>query len=272
MLQIPVAPAPRSSTRYEPLDSPAVSSIVAYRFGSSEEANRPDRVLRPPGAAIMLLRRGLVYGHDRSGRCWPMPPVALLGPRACGHVWGTAPETEFVLINLAPGAAWRLFGADPGNLVDQLVTFADHPLSLLLRQHVDASAPQLDALLRRSMATISARDQLAARQAAGVVQTFHHGGYGTTVQHYAARMGLSMRSLQRLLREQVGLSPKQILAVERIRQLVVLTADGWRRSIAELAQAGGYFDQSHLRYELLAHDFGHAEELLGGDHIVGQRP
>ena len=78
-------------------------------------------------------------------------------------------------------------------------------------------------------------------------------------------------TLQRLIRAEVGLTPKHIIAIERMRTLIQLTAGGWNQTAADLAQAGGFFDQSHLRYELSRHSMGTVSELVGGDHIVIKR-
>ena len=68
----------------------------------------------------------------------------------------------------------------------------------------------------------------------------------------ADEVGLSLRTLQRLFHEYVGVSPKWVIRRYRLREAARWLAQGQKPQIARLASDLGYFDQARL-----ARDFGH---------------
>jgi AraC-like DNA-binding protein len=62
----------------------------------------------------------------------------------------------------------------------------------------------------------------------------------------AADVGLSLRTLQRLFHEYVGVSPKWVIRRYRLQEAARLLAQGQQLQIARLAAELGYFDQAHL--------------------------
>ena len=261
-------PAPRTAVAFEPAGSPVVHSIVTYRFGSCIEATRPDRVMRMPTAVILLQTRGMLLSRNEHGLDVPLPGIAMLGPSLTGQVWSTAPQTEFTLVNLAPGASKVLFGLDPQDLEGEVEALHAHQLAGSMVEHLARSPVQLHRYLCAVSGAREIGASRAARNVRSVLTAISRRLHGDHVGDYANRFGLSMRTLQRMVRAAVGLTPKQVMAVERVRRLVRLTAGGWSRTAADLAQAAGFFDQSHLRYDLLRQNFGNAGELIGGDHLL----
>ena len=67
-----------------------------------------------------------------------------------------------------------------------------------------------------------------------------------TVEQVARVCGLSGRTLQRLFRTYVGVSPKWMIRRCRIQEAAARLEDGDVRSWADLALALGYADQSHF--------------------------
>jgi AraC-like DNA-binding protein len=67
----------------------------------------------------------------------------------------------------------------------------------------------------------------------------------TTVEELCAHAGYSKRTLQRLFREYVGVSPKWVLQRIRLHEAAERMAEGegdWPRLALDL----GYFDQAHF--------------------------
>jgi len=58
------------------------------------------------------------------------------------------------------------------------------------------------------------------------------------------RFSLSERSLQRIFREQVGLSPKKFAEIVRLENSIALFRDG--RAMTDICYEAGYYDQPHF--------------------------
>lgn len=72
----------------------------------------------------------------------------------------------------------------------------------------------------------------------------------TRLEHLEDRAGADARTLQRLFRRFAGVGPKWMLTRARVIDAVGMLDRGWAGSLADLAAANGWFDQSHF-----AHDF-----------------
>jgi AraC-like DNA-binding protein len=69
---------------------------------------------------------------------------------------------------------------------------------------------------------------------------------GTTVATLAARLGTTPRSLQRLLADWVGVSPKWVLQRHRVHLAAEMLGRDPGLELAGLAAAVGYYDQAHF--------------------------
>jgi AraC-like DNA-binding protein len=66
------------------------------------------------------------------------------------------------------------------------------------------------------------------------------------VADVAAAHGVSVRTLQRLFRAHVGVTPKWVLQRYRLHEAAERIAFGEATDLAALAQDLGYFDQAHF--------------------------
>ncbi|MFI5843597.1 helix-turn-helix domain-containing protein [Catenuloplanes sp. NPDC051500] len=66
------------------------------------------------------------------------------------------------------------------------------------------------------------------------------------VEDVSARFGLSARSLQRLFRAYVGVTPKWVLSRYRLHEAAERLADPSSGGLSQVAADLGYFDQSHF--------------------------
>ena len=76
-------------------------------------------------------------------------------------------------------------------------------------------------------------------------RTMREGPPDLRVTDVAARHGVSVRTLQRLFRRHVGVSPKWVLQRYRLHEAAERMAAGEATDLASLAQDLGYFDQAH---------------------------
>ncbi|AEE46432.1 AraC family transcriptional regulator [Cellulomonas fimi] len=77
-------------------------------------------------------------------------------------------------------------------------------------------------------------------------------GPDARVDDLAALAGLSTRTLQRLLRERVGVGPKWVLQRHRVHLAAELIAQAPDGDLAQVAARAGYYDQSHLTTDFAA--------------------
>ncbi len=68
----------------------------------------------------------------------------------------------------------------------------------------------------------------------------------TSVEQFGREINYSVRSLQRIFRDYVGVSPKWVIQRFRIQEAAWKLSEGYQESLASLAAELGYFDQAHL--------------------------
>ena len=86
----------------------------------------------------------------------------------------------------------------------------------------------------------------------------------TRVDALAAHVGLSERSLQRLVVERVGMSPKWLIQRRRLHDAVQALKAG-DTSLADMAFRLGYADQAHF-----THDFRTVTGMTPGEYLDDQ--
>jgi AraC-like DNA-binding protein len=128
----------------------------------------------------------------------------------------------------------RVAGLGIDDLGERLLRTPDLPSRQLI----------LEALLRRAPPQVrSAR----ARRAAALVDA--HGGR-LRVDALADALGIHVRTLERLCVGELGLSPKRLTRLVRLRQVLARLHAGGAGSLADLANDCGYADQAHLTRDL----------------------
>jgi AraC-like DNA-binding protein len=106
----------------------------------------------------------------------------------------------------------------------------------------DARIAVVEVFLRRRLRTPDPDAVLAGEVVAALLAA----GPDARVAAVAAAHGLSPRTLQRLFRRHVGVSPKAVLTRHRQQAAAERVATGEPPAWAELAQELGYADQAHL--------------------------
>ncbi len=124
----------------------------------------------------------------------------------------------------------QIRGVSIDSLAGQLCPLQDHAQ----RQRV------MEELVRGCLPLVTDRRCL---RATALVDA--HGGR-LRVNELASRLGLHIRTLERLFNSQLGVSPKRLTRFLRLRQIFSHLHAGKYESLAELAHACGYADQSHM--------------------------
>ena len=123
-----------------------------------------------------------------------------------------------------------VFGAGAAELAERVRAEPARPFAVMedfLRARLPAPDPNLDMLA--AIVTTMLEDPAVAR-----------------VDALAARHGLSTRTLQRLFRRYVGVSPKWVLKRYRLHEAAERIAEGRDGDWAATALDLGYFDQAHF--------------------------
>jgi AraC-like DNA-binding protein len=137
--------------------------------------------------------------------------------------------------------------------------FLDAPVSTLTDRTLDATevfdpalpppeVAEVERYLRRRLPDPAPR----AEEAAGVVATIAATPGITRVDALAGDLGLSVRQLQRLFAEHVGVGPKWVIRRYRLHEVTERLAAGTPVDWATVAADLGYADQAHLTRDFTA--------------------
>lgn len=206
----------------------------------------------------LLPELGLILGIRFAGAAHlgatRLPDATLTGVQGAIRQISTTAGGGIVLAMFKPGGAAACFREPLHELFGTLA-----PLDALLpRDEVErdrdriAAAPShahraalLDDLL---VARITAPpDRIVALAARKIEAT----GGCIRIADLARELGLSRDPLEKRFRRAIGASPKQLAMLVRIRRAIALAA-AEPRSLAQVALAAGYFDQSHFNREFRA--------------------
>ncbi|SDF30780.1 transcriptional regulator, AraC family [Massilia sp. PDC64] len=245
---------PTVTDRAKGVVSPALAGKM-FRLG---------RYLPPPDLAPFLDHYWIVE-WDLQGRppymqrTLPYPCVHVVFDRARTGIWGltTGPfDYELKGAGKVCGLRFRA-GAFRGFLGRPLHTITDRVLALSDVFPWDEAAAQ-DAVLDTpdDAATIEAAGALLRAvlpapdpqvdRIAAILRAVESTPGLTQVEELAATAQMSVRSLQLLFSEYVGVSPKWVIRRFRLHEAADRLAQGADVDLAALAQGLGYFDQAHF--------------------------
>jgi AraC-like DNA-binding protein len=176
----------------------------------------------------------LVFRTTAEGRS----DLIVLGPRSRGLYSRGKAVRVCVRAPLRPGRARALLGVSPAEIVDRAV-----PLTRLwgpaARRLADSWAgAEFDVLVSHISDLVGADEGDTLVDAAMNELTAPLG-----VNAVAARLGVSERHLRTVFAREVGLSPKQVARIQRVRRVLSLAG---HRDWAEVAGDAGFFDQAHM--------------------------
>lgn len=151
----------------------------------------------------------------------------------------------FSALTGAPAAHLRDRSRPAEGLVAGWTAVADLPLD------ARAAGPALCALVE-SLAGDRDRGLDAGYAQVGLVMQVLQDPAVTRVDDLADRCGLSVRGLQRLLRQYVGVGPKWMVARRRLHDAVATLDAGYDGSLADLAATSGWYDQNQFTRDFTA--------------------
>ena len=177
-----------------------------------------------------------------------LPPVVITGPQTSYCQFGALGQTGIVIVRFWPGKASAFLHCPIGDLRDVNVD-----LSLVLSA---ALVHEVEERIREATdhpGRIAVIEEFVGR----LVQPLRHPEIAyqavhcilrtagrASVRNVAKQMSVSVRHLERICRDFIGLSPKVISRIVRLQRALEMRETGMQW--AAIAHSGGYQDQSHL--------------------------
>lgn len=218
----------------------------------------------PTGTAqlvIDLSGDGLFVPDPASaGESRSMSHALMHGPYAQPFLVGTDRPTWKLGVNFAPGGAYPFFAPPVSELQNAHV-----PIDALWGAHASQELGERLTAARTDEERVQVVEQALLRRlirprerhpaVAHALRAFSFAPQGraiTRIAEVADEIGLSPGRLTRLFREEVGLTPKQHVRVQRFQCLLRRIRMGQPAQWARLAAECGYYDQAHLINEFQA--------------------
>ncbi|HEX2254971.1 MAG TPA: helix-turn-helix transcriptional regulator [Thermoanaerobaculia bacterium] len=239
------ADSPMSYTELPPRPELAPWVAALWSFAVAPEAGVIEHVIPPTGGVSVSVGRG--------------GEAMLAGPRTQPFAMPVAGGDAWWGFHLWPGAAPSLLGLPAGSLREAVgparlwldPAWCERLTAALTGGPPEAAAAErLDAALGELVPTAGPLDAAVMTVVLRIVRSRG----SESVEELARGADLSPRHLRRRFRAAVGLTPKELARVRRLRATAadaVLAARPW----VDVAAAGGYADQAHLVREF--------RELLG---------
>lgn len=165
--------------------------------------------------------------------------------RGSGRVLGT---------RFRPGGFRPLLGGPVSELTDRFVEISEMygtAGATLVEQVLAEPAPRAAiGLIEEFLLSLEPEPDPLAEEVAALVAMAESDVSMTKVDELAARSGRSVRSLQRLFRDYVGIGPKWVIRRFRLHEAAERISQGV--NLATLAAELGYTDQAHLTRDFTA--------------------
>lgn len=205
--------------------------------------------------AIPVPRRYRFEG-ELTDRC-EMHPVTIVGPHTYPIVsYNDGRRNRGVSVELTELGAYQLFGIDQSELTNRMVDAKVFFPGSTIRELVDIVHESTDPFLintriqavftrflrRRSLYPVHPVILRALSNA--------HTGNGDTVDRIARESATTSRTLRRLFRYHLGISPKRFFAIQRIHAVSCAILRCGYRDLGTLAQMYGFHDHAHLDHAL----------------------
>jgi len=233
---------------------PRLADLVASLwFGAGKTAYQRDRIL-PSGTSQLLINLGPTQYRILPGppeQRVPFTDIWYSGLHQ-GPIDTEAPHGNALLgVAFAAHGGFPWLGAPMDGLSDRIVALADAigDGALALRERL-LNTPALEARFRIVerwlLARLSPRTIVHPAVRWAVEQLAATGGR-IPIEELAVKTGFTRKHLGTLFRQQVGLTPKSLARVHRFRSaLAILDRAQGHVPWTELADACGFYDQSHL--------------------------
>lgn len=224
-----------------------------------ERLPRFTRVAPTPAAADLVAWFWIPEWHLPDGvvsrqEVLPYPAANLVVEPSGVTLWGPATrytERELTGSGWAAGAllrpaAFSRLAADPSSLVDRSLLLDAAELRAAIADVMPGGAAAAAGVLERWLTVRVGERTGEARLANAMADLLMTDPAILRVEDAAARLGVSVRTLQRLAHRTVGLPPAAMIRRRRLQEAAQRVRDDPGVRLAEVAAELGYSDQAHL--------------------------
>jgi AraC-like DNA-binding protein len=203
------------------------------------------------GQADILFNFGCAY--DRCGIA--TPHGNLDGQRDYPVLIAQQGEINLIGVRFRPGGLAAFIRLPMHELANQVIDLhsalggdgAALEYQLYDAADFDRQAALLDTFFLARLKPTEAH-QLALRLAGQIAAA---GGEGP-IQRLSAEAGYSIRTVDRLFRQYLGLKPRLYARIQRFQRVLRLLSGGEPRSLTQIALMTGYYDQAHFTHDFIA--------------------
>ncbi|HTJ07763.1 MAG TPA: helix-turn-helix domain-containing protein [Caldimonas sp.] len=231
-----------------------------WSFAASEDGG--EQAIPPDGRAELIVHRGRPYeerGDD--GRWRAQPALLFAGQLTRPLVLRSRGAVAVLAVRFTPAGAWAFAGRAMAECNDRRLPLAElhgsaaaRSLAVRLDAAEDASAARAtlaDYVARRVALNDGRRDAAIER----CVDRLYASEGRVALAELCALAGVGERQLQRRFAEVVGIAPRTLAVIVRLRRVFDALRDAPWSTWSERAQAAGFFDHPQM-----ARDF---RRLLG---------
>lgn len=233
-----------------------LGSVLSGIWALESAAEKPlSAQILPDGTPYIVFQRSgtRLVSSDNDGQQWSTCSVS--GPRSRKFEVELAPAGKIFVVQLSSSGGLPVLGLPMSQLVDRceelenvIESRSDAGIlpDQMMNQSDDASCINLlESWVGKRMAA-------SRGNRVGELVTAIRGELGrTSISKLAKQANLSERHLNRLMQQEVGLSPKQFARIIRFDHAVQLGRMRPRISLPQIAQLAGYADQAHMTREFV---------------------
>ncbi len=248
----------------ERIPAPPLSEFIRVLWYTrvTHASHRRERVL-PSGCAqvILSLARDFLLDCPEGEPDRRVVPALVVGPRSVYEIVDTSDMADLIGILFAPGG-FGVFSGDATDLFTNRTVDLETVWGLRTRalrdrlRELHSPASKLSCLehfLAEWIATrLTRRGPCRLPEIDFAIRAFDHAAGLATVRDVAKQTGWSERRFSQMFREQVGLTPKTWVRVQRFQTALRQLHAGGDVRWAQLALDCGYYDQSHFANEFRA--------------------
>ncbi len=249
--------------RYQELaPDPALAAHVHCLWLFEGDEDGTEQAVPPDGRCELIAHGGRPYEErDRGGAWHAQPPLVFAGQLTRPLLLRSRGAVAVIGVRFTPAGAWAFVGRPLASCTDLRIGLAalhGPAAAATLQAQLGAAADEREriALLSRYVAAqIGLRERRRDRAVEACVERMLASEGRVALAELGTLAGLGERQLQRRFAEVVGISPRMLGVVIRLRRVFEALRDAPWSSWSERAQAAGFFDHPQM-----ARDF---RRLLG---------